>query len=409
MIRAFTTIPELTIDQNVPQLAEQVRVIHAFADTRYNGNPAGVLFISDNLDPKKMAGLALYMNLPIIVTLESEGSATYHIRWFTQNSELALCGHGTMAASYVLFNELEDSTDRLCFRTDHHGELTSKLQDGSITMELPILESTGADAVTDLAVKKLLKVPVEEVLRANDDLIAVLKNEQDVVSFQPDYAAIVLMDCRGLILTARTKAGGPLAPFDIVSRFFAPKIGINEDHVCVSAHCKLQPYWSQRLGLDRSIRAFQASENGGILLLDGDNSAVTITGSARTAIRTTQTSYLKRPIKLPNLEVVDCGVRAVMAELCNSGIKDKEKKFSMAYFEIGPGGFSEPHEHDVSEIWCITSGKAMVISDGITQIIEAGGFVHLKPQSSHQLRNIGSQKIRAVSVWWNPKDIDVDA
>lgn len=35
---------------------------------------------------------------------------------------------------------------------------------------------------------------------------------------------------------------------DYLTRFFAPRMGIDEDPVTGSAHCCLAPYWASKLG-----------------------------------------------------------------------------------------------------------------------------------------------------------------
>ncbi|KAG0452621.1 hypothetical protein HPP92_025285 [Vanilla planifolia] len=59
----------------------------------------------------------------------------------------------------------------------------------------------------------------------------------------------------------------PGSGFDFFTRFFCPKLGVNEDPVCGSVHCALVPYWSKKLGKNNLI-AYQASPRGGVLDLE---------------------------------------------------------------------------------------------------------------------------------------------
>jgi predicted PhzF superfamily epimerase YddE/YHI9 len=94
-----------------------------------------------------------------------------------------------------------------------------------------------------------------EVLAA-DDYLAVFESESQVRSLAPDFSRLRELDLRGVIATA------PGGEVDFVSRFFAPKYGIDEDPVTGSAHCELTPYWSRRLGKS-TLSARQISRRGG--------------------------------------------------------------------------------------------------------------------------------------------------
>lgn len=97
-------------------------------------------------------------------------------------------------------------------------------------------------------------------------------------SWRPDINDILQIECRGLIMT--TKARGP---FDFISRFFAPRVGVFKDPVTGSAHCKLADYWHRKLNQTEFI-AYQASKRGGILNLKIQDTRVLITGQARTIL-----------------------------------------------------------------------------------------------------------------------------
>jgi predicted PhzF superfamily epimerase YddE/YHI9 len=73
-------------------------------------------------------------------------------------------------------------------------------------------------------------------------------------------------------------------PHDFVSRFFAPRAGIDEDAVTGSAHCCLGPYWSARLGR-RELRGFQASARGGVVRVGVEGERVRLAGQAVTVAR----------------------------------------------------------------------------------------------------------------------------
>jgi predicted PhzF superfamily epimerase YddE/YHI9 len=82
------------------------------------------------------------------------------------------------------------------------------------------------------------------------------------------------------MVTSRASTAG----FDFVSRFFAPRVGVNEDPVTGSAHCCLTPYWSKRLGKNELV-AYQASARGGVLRVRLAGERVGIAGQAVTTLR----------------------------------------------------------------------------------------------------------------------------
>jgi predicted PhzF superfamily epimerase YddE/YHI9 len=116
--------------------------------------------------------------------------------------------------------------------------------------------------------------------RARTDLLVELGSEQSVRAFQPDFAAIGRLPCRGLIITARSES----SDYDFISRFFAPSVGVDEDPVTGSAHCALGPYWSAKLGRN-TLTGYQASKRGGVVGVETSGDRVLLSGQAVTVIR----------------------------------------------------------------------------------------------------------------------------
>jgi predicted PhzF superfamily epimerase YddE/YHI9 len=94
---------------------------------------------------------------------------------------------------------------------------------------------------------------------------------------QPNLSLLMQFECRALIATS------PYEGFDFASRYFAPKVGIYEDPVCGSAHCRLIPYWSKKLDKTDMI-AYQASKRGGIIKCKNLGNRVLICGKAVTVL-----------------------------------------------------------------------------------------------------------------------------
>jgi predicted PhzF superfamily epimerase YddE/YHI9 len=111
-----------------------------------------------------------------------------------------------------------------------------------------------------------------ECLRS-EDYIVVFETESDILSIKPDLDYLKKLDLRGVIITARSRQ------YDFVSRFFAPKYGIDEDPVTGSAHTQLIPYWAKKLGKTK-MKAKQVSSRGGELVCELRNDRVLISGKA---------------------------------------------------------------------------------------------------------------------------------
>jgi predicted PhzF superfamily epimerase YddE/YHI9 len=88
------------------------------------------------------------------------------------------------------------------------------------------------------------------------------------------------VEARGIIVTS----GGIGAGYDFVSRFFAPRAGVDEDPVTGSAHCALAPFWSERLGRDELV-GYQVSSRGGKVRTRVRGDRVLLGGQAVTVMR----------------------------------------------------------------------------------------------------------------------------
>jgi PhzF family phenazine biosynthesis protein len=198
----------------------------------------------------------------------------FDLRWFTPTVEMDLCGHATLAAAFVLFNERALQGGEVHFHS-RSGVLTVTRADDLLTLDFPSRPPT--TCVAPEALLRGLGTEPVEVLKARDYL-AVFANEAEVQALQPDFAALATLDCLGIIATA------PGGNCDFVSRFFAPGAGVNEDPVTGSAHCTLIPYWARRLDKTK-LFARQVSQRGGELICELAGERVRIGGKAALYLR----------------------------------------------------------------------------------------------------------------------------
>jgi PhzF family phenazine biosynthesis protein len=230
--------------------------IDTFTSRQFEGNPAAVIVIDQDLPDELLQVIASEAGQPATAFLRKIENS-WLIRWFTLTRELPLCGHGTLASAWVIFNVMELTRSEAILRTKLSGELHIARHSAGFAMSLPA-EPTEAVQITAALRKGFGCDPLE--MRANAvNYLGVLENAQAVIDFMPDLAAIAALDRSGLIITAVGVDG-----FDCVSRYFAPAKGVPEDPVTGSAHCAIIPYWSELLG-QRNVRARQASARGGTL------------------------------------------------------------------------------------------------------------------------------------------------
>jgi PhzF family phenazine biosynthesis protein len=242
--------------------------IDAFTDRVFAGNPAGVCFLDRWLEDTLLQSIAAENNLSETAFLVSAGSH-YDLRWFTPKVEVDLCGHGTLASAFAVFEYINPQAERVDFQTKS-GVLSVKRQRDLLTMDFPSRPPEPCAPPDHLA--DILGIPPAQTLRARD-LVVVYQKEDQVRKLQPDLERVSALEPFAVIVTAPGKNS------DFVSRFFAPKVGVPEDPVTGSAHCSLIPYWSKRLG-KKQLHAFQLSKRGGELFCLDQGDRVSIGGRA---------------------------------------------------------------------------------------------------------------------------------
>ncbi|MEJ2764812.1 PhzF family phenazine biosynthesis protein [Photobacterium sp. MCCC 1A19761] len=256
-------------------------LLTVFSGEHAAGNPAGVVVLDDWLDTVTLQQLARHLAQPVttfVVYDESHGGSQYSVRWFSQQAEINLCGHGSLAAAAVLLEfgeqapgdagtatevdadadvepEAEANTVTL---TSEHGTVIVRRDGPRYHMTLPGWQP---NRLPDL--KRYLKqisLPVVDSF-ATRDLVLVAESPDVVRQFTPDMAVLAaIADYHAVILTAQDGSDG------YVLRYFAPKIGIDEDIATGSAQCSLAPYWLEQLGRE-TLKVTQLSAQGGAFVV----------------------------------------------------------------------------------------------------------------------------------------------
>lgn len=228
-------------------------IVDAFTDTPFSGNPAAVCVMEAWPADSSMMKLAMENNLSETAFIVKEHNG-YRLRWFTPGTEVELCGHATLAASFVMLNHYEENATFVEFNT-LSGILTVTRKDSLYEMDFPRYELKEI-AVTDKMEAAFGIRPLKALIGL--DLICVFENEEQVRSLHPDQSLLNQLD--GRIQNATAKG----IHVDCVSRSFAPKLSVAEDPVCGSSHCQIADYWASELNKS-VIKAYQASARGGYL------------------------------------------------------------------------------------------------------------------------------------------------
>jgi len=242
--------------------------IDAFANRVFAGNPAAVCPLEEWLEDSVIQAIAQENNLSETAFFVPEEDG-YRIRWFTPVAEVDLCGHATLAAAFVIFNYGDTSRSQITFRS-RSGKLTVVKERGLLSMDFPSQPPVPCAAPKEL-VDGLGKEPLEVL--CSEDYLAVFSSENDLIELNPDMGILRKVGLRGVIVTAQGKR------VDFVSRFFAPKLGVDEDPVTGSSHCALTPYWANKLN-KKELHAHQVSQRGGELFCRDCGHRVIISGRA---------------------------------------------------------------------------------------------------------------------------------
>jgi PhzF family phenazine biosynthesis protein len=255
---------------------EPIMIAHvdAFTGAAFAGNPAAVCVLSQMRDVAWMQQVAHEMNLSETAFLVQCVDG-FDLRWFTPRVEVDLCGHATLASAHILWENgylAPGETARFHTRS---GLLTAEYREEWIELNFPAQAETSADVPAGLF--NALQVTGAYVGKNKLAYLVEVESEEIVRNMQPDLFKLATLPVRAVIVTSR--ASSPA--YDFVSRYFAPRVGVNEDPVTGSAHCCLGPYWSSKLGKSELV-GYQASQRGGIVRVRVAGERVYLAGQAVT-------------------------------------------------------------------------------------------------------------------------------
>lgn len=257
-------------------MAIPIYQVDAFTSEAFRGNPAGVVILLQKMPDQWMQNVAKEMNLSeTAFLLEEQGG--FSLRWFTPKVEVDLCGHATLASAHILYEKGYFKPNGKAEFITLSGILFASISNGWITLDFPSLIVKQVP-VSDEIVQALGFTPMG-IYETDVIILVEMEDPKKVKAYIPNLQELTELSYQGLIITARSDD----TRYDFVSRYFAPKAGIDEDPVTGSIHCSLASFWAPKLSKNE-FNAYQASERGGILKVKLENDRVHLKGQAVTII-----------------------------------------------------------------------------------------------------------------------------
>ena len=246
--------------------------IDAFTNKVFKGNPACVVHLDFWLDDKILLNIAkenAVAETAFLVIKENK----VHLRWFTPDIEMDLCGHATLASAHYLKSILDYKKEEIIFKT-LSGDLKVKVENDFYHLDLP--SRMPKEAELPAIIKNSLSIQPIKVYKSRD-FVLLYNNQKDIECIEVNRSVFdqININPGGVIVTAKGD------DCDFVSRFFTPQATILEDPVTGSAHCSLTPYWSKKTNKNKLL-AKQLSERGGELICINKTNRVEIIGDAVT-------------------------------------------------------------------------------------------------------------------------------
>lgn len=248
----------------------QIFQVDAFANEVFKGNPACVVPLKEWLPDDILLKIAKENAVAETAFFIQDGEV-FHLRWFTPDLEMDLCGHATLATAHAIKSELNYSSDKIYFKT-LSGNLSVSFDDDFYYLNFPSRKAEKTFLPQEI--KSALNIQPKEVYKSRDYML-VYDNENEVKNIKIDRQIFdnINLGHGGVIVTSKGES------VDFVSRFFTPQATILEDPVTGSAHCTLIPYWSSELS-KKNLHAIQLSERLGELVCKDLGERVLIGGQA---------------------------------------------------------------------------------------------------------------------------------
>ncbi len=252
--------------------------VDSFTAEPFKGNPAGVCFPETGIGEATMLDIAKEIGFSETAFVQkTDGEGNYSICYYSPKKEILLCGHATLGAAKVIFQNTELS--QIHFTTVHGVELTTGRAGQGISMSFPIYGTTPHPPVPAAMLLALgLKSVVATSFNAETNILLLeIADPSVLAALRPDFTALLKSyeGIDGVLVTAPGNGDG----LDFHYRYFWPWAGTNEDPVTGVVQTFLAKYWSEKLG-KKQLRVFQSSERTGLMTVEVGEDKVVIIGQA---------------------------------------------------------------------------------------------------------------------------------
>ncbi|UOQ45133.1 PhzF family phenazine biosynthesis isomerase [Halobacillus salinarum] len=201
-------------------MPDQFYFINAFAKAEFMGNPAVIVILESNRSDEWLQKTAAEFNQPITSFLIKEEN-DYQLRWFTPVKELTLCGHGTLGAAFVLWNDGFHSRQEPIYFQTKGGKLKAGLREGQVILTLDLKPVREVEVTPEL--KQVVDYPIHKAAWAGDRYIIEFEKEEMVYRARPIIETVEELKGAGLVITSKGKP-----PYDFISRYFAPSSALQK-------------------------------------------------------------------------------------------------------------------------------------------------------------------------------------
>lgn len=258
--------------------------IDAFATRTFEGNQACVMPLDDYLSDETLQAIAAENNVAETAFIVERNTGRWDLRWFTPAAEVPLCGHATLASAHVLFAHEGFAGEKIEFATRKAGILTVERKGSGYQMDFPRPPVEETEIDNDVA--EAMGIRPVRCFKGSFNALQ-YETVDDVHALSPDVKALTTMG----VLEAPWDTGNfgcftltPEGEFDVVSRLFAPGVGIDEDPATGSWHCMLAGVVQQLTGQDKA-NCYQAYPGrGAVIGTECSGKRILMSGQAVTVI-----------------------------------------------------------------------------------------------------------------------------
>lgn len=254
--------------------------VDAFTNQLFEGNPAGVVILDQDW-PKAnvLIKIAREINLSETAFIKPLATNSYQIRFFTPTCEVPLCGHASLSAAHIIFNELAVNLDSVELKTTETSLFVTRLKTYQYAMQFPLYTLTEINETQQA--KASLGIEIAEVYSSNYNWkLLICHSEKELKQLNPSVLDLVKSGFGQSIISCKSED-----PFDFAYRCFVPDLGILEDPVTGSAQCALVPYWSKKLGKLELSSTQLSGRNNRLKAQYLNQSSINVIGEAKTVIK----------------------------------------------------------------------------------------------------------------------------